>query len=498
MYNANEAAKVAGKSRQAIIKAIESRRLRAQQQENGHYVIDPEELAKVYPISDQEEQSTHKAGKVEETSQAEEALQIEEIGQAKESGAVDDPAQQVETEQVDKAGRTDDPGQLKESGAVDKATQIGEAAHVKESDQLNTTPHAQRALQIEDAVQANEAGAVEEATQQVETEQADKASQTDDRGQTKELGAVGKATQIGEAVHVNETTHAQKALQIEDAVQANESGAVEEATQQVETEQADKASQTDDRGQTKEPGAVGKATQIGEAVHVNETTHAQKALQIEDAVQANESGAFEEATQQVAIEQADKASQTDDPVPVTQPDDASDITPFLKVELIHLRDQLADLNAELTQQREYSRGTSDRVGAQMERERAQFAEQFKDAVKAVLEQRSDLKNVDSGKEVAEVKLTGSPPETTSSDPDITAIRSNLDDICAAIERNETKAVASPGIFVRGLTSLALGWSVMSSGYIAGFWVQYGTAELVQYGQISYTALLNLLLAFWPF
>ena len=438
MYSANKAAKVAGKSRQAIIKAIESRRLPAQRQENGRYVIDPDELAKVYPITDQEEQSTHKAGKIEKTNQAEEALQIEEAGQAKEDGAVEEANQQVETEQADKAGQTDDQGQMKEPGAVDKVIQLGEAAHVKESNQLNTTPHAQRALQIEDAVQANEAGAVEEVTQQVETEQADKASQTDDRGQTKEPGAVGKATQIGEAVHVSESNQ------------------------------------------------------------LNTTPHAQKALQIEDAVQANEDGAVEEATQQVATEQDDTASQTDDPVPVTQPDDASDITPFLKVELIHLRDQLADLNAELTQQREYSRGMSDRVGAQMERERTHFVEQFKDAVKAVLDQRSDLKNVGSGKEVAEVKLTGTPPEATPSDPDITAIRSNLDDICAAIERNETKAVASPGIIVRGLTSLALGWSVMSSVYIAGFWVQYGTAELVQYGQISYTALLNLLLAFWPF
>ena len=90
-------------------------------------------------------------------------------------------------------------------------------------------------------------------------------------------------------------------------------------------------------------------------------------------------------------------------------------------------------------------------------------------------------------------------------PELAALQSVLDDVradprvnCAAIERIEAKTDTRPGILARGLISLALGWSVMSSVYIAGFWAQFGMAELVRYGQISYTALLNLLLSFWPF
>ena len=66
------------------------------------------------------------------------------------------------------------------------------------------------------------------------------------------------------------------------------------------------------------------------------------------------------------------------------------------------------------------------------------------------------------------------------------IRRECDEVCGEMEVR------------RGLTALALGWGVMSGVYIAGFWVQFGAAETVRYGQISYTALLNLLLSFWPF
>ena len=280
------------------------------------------------------------------------------------------------------------------------------------------------------------------------------------------------------------------------AAQAEEVDQVEEASQPVETEQVDKTTRTDDPGQLKESDAVDKAIQIREEAHVKEPgqiiemAHVQKAVQVEE-------------VDQVDQEVAEPAS--DDPMVDRSRGNGSDGTPFPQVELMHLRDQLAEVTAELTHQREYSRGMSGRFGAQMERECRHIAEQIKGDVEAALDHRSDRQMVKLANEFSGVKPTGAHAEAVPLAPELAALQSVLDDVradprvnCAAIERIEAKADTRPGILARGLISLALGWSVMSSVYIAGFWAQFGMAELVRYGQISYTALLNLLLSFWPF
>ena len=408
MYSLSKAVTMTGKSKATISKAIRSKRLVARKDERGRYMIDPEDLAKVYQIvglDDLDEQP------------ANESSQIEEAGQVKQIGTVDKVDQQVETGQVDIANQTDDPGQMKEAGAVDREIQIGAAAHVKEPNQINETAHVQDAVQIEEVGQVKETGAVEEANQQVETEQVDKASQTDDPGQLKEPDAVDKATQIREAVNAKESTQ------------------------------------------------------------INEMAHVQKAVQAEEVDQVD---------QEVA-------------------ETASDDTPFPQVELMHLRDQLSEVTAELRRQREYSPSTSDRFGAQMEREGRHIAEQIKGVVEATLDHRSDQQMVKLANEYSGIKPTGAHPEAVSLAPELAALQSVLDDVradlrvnCAAIERIEAKTDTRQGTWMRGLTALALGWGVMSGVYIAGFWVQFGAAETVRYGQISYTALLNLLLSFWPF
>ena len=280
------------------------------------------------------------------------------------------------------------------------------------------------------------------------------------------------------------------------AAQAEEVDQVEEASQPVETEQVDKTTRTDDPGQLKESDAVDKAIQIREEVHVKEPgqiiemAHVQKAVQVEE-------------VDQVDQEVAEPAS--DDPMVDRSRGNGSDGTSFPQVELMHLRDQLAEATAELAHQREYSRGMSDRFGAQMERECRHIAEQIKGDVEAALDHRSDRQMVKLANEFSGLKPTGAHAEAVPLAPELAALQSVLDDVradlrvnCAAIERIEAKADTRPGILARGLISLAPGWSVMSSVYIAGFWAQFGMAELVRYGQISYTALLNLLLSFWPF
>ena len=352
MYSATRAARIVNKTPQAIIKAIQSRRLPAQKEENGRYLIKPKDLARAFPIADQDERSTHESGQVDEKGQTGKAAQAEEVDQ------VEEASQPVEMEQVDKATQTDDPGQLKESDAVDKAIQIREEAHVKEPGQIIEMAHVQKAVQVEEV-------------------------------------------------------------------------------DQVDQEVADPAS--------------------------------------------------------------------DDPMVDRSRGNGSDGTPFPQVELMHLRDQLAEVTAELTHQREYSRGMSDRFGAQIERECRHIAEQIKGDVEAALDHRSDRQMVKLANEFSGTKPTGAHAEAVPLAPELAALQSVLDDVradlrvnSAAVERIEAKADTRPGILARGLISLALGWSVMSSVYIAGFWAQFGMAELVRYGQISYTALFNLLLSFWPF
>ena len=67
MYSPTKAARVTGKSKNTIIKAIQSGRLAARQQKNGRCLIAPEQLEQVYPIAGQSERSpheVHQGGKV--------------------------------------------------------------------------------------------------------------------------------------------------------------------------------------------------------------------------------------------------------------------------------------------------------------------------------------------------------------------------------------------------------------------------------------------------
>ena len=57
MYSPTKAARVTGKSKNTIIKAIQSGRLAVRQQKNGRYLIAPEQLEQVYPIAGQSEPS---------------------------------------------------------------------------------------------------------------------------------------------------------------------------------------------------------------------------------------------------------------------------------------------------------------------------------------------------------------------------------------------------------------------------------------------------------
>ena len=316
MYSATRAARIVNKTPQAIIKAIQSRRLPAQKEENGRYLIKPKDLARAFPIADHDERSTHESGQVDEKGQTGKAAQAEEVDQ------VEEASQPVEMERVDKATQTDDPGQLKESDAVDKAIQIREEAHVKEPGQIIEMAHVQKAVQVEEV-------------------------------------------------------------------------------DQVDQEVAEPAS--------------------------------------------------------------------DDPMVDRSRGNGSDGTPFPQVELMHLRDQLAEVTAELTHQREYSRGMSDRFGAQIERECRHIAEQIKGDVEAALDHRSDRQMVKPANEFSGTKPTGAHAEAVPLAPELAALQSVLDDVradlrvnSAAVERIEAKADTRPGILARGLISLALGWSVMSS------------------------------------
>ena len=99
-----------------------------------------------------------------------------------------------------------------------------------------------------------------------------------------------------------------------------------------------------------------------------------------------------------------------------------------QAELMRLREQLDEVTAELTHNREYSRSLTDRIAALLERERAGHAKQVEDVMKAAFDQRFDLQKVNSANEVFGDKpgaaLSGAAPV----DAELAALRSEIDDV----------------------------------------------------------------------
>ena len=186
---------------------------------------------------------------------------------------------------------------------------------------------------------------------------------------------------------------------------------------------------------------------------------------------------------------------SNDPMADRSPDDASFPE---QAELMRLRGQLAEVTAGLTLNREQFRSMTDRIAALLERERAGLAKQVEDVVKAAFDQCSDLQKVNSANEVFGDKPGAALSEAAPVDTELAALISEIDEVRTAIHRINAPTSAPQGKLVRVLSGLALGWCMMSGVYVAGFWAEYGTQELVKYGEVSVSALFYLVLSLWPF
>ena len=186
---------------------------------------------------------------------------------------------------------------------------------------------------------------------------------------------------------------------------------------------------------------------------------------------------------------------SNDPMADRSPDDAS----FPKqAELMRLRGQLDEVTAELTRNREQFRSMTDQIAAQLEREPTQIAKEIAHSVEAVLDRRSKAQETKPASRITGDSPTGAPVEASLSTPELAVLSSTLEEVRAEIERLEKIATVRQGKWARGLTNVAFGWCVMSGVYVAGFWAEYGTETLVKYGEISGSALINLVMSLWPF